>query len=59
MIYQAMWDTEQIGVKGIRPDGRLDLHAIDYQHIRSKFDVDGADATIGFPLARLIAVSEI
>src|SRR3984893_8035675 len=42
----------------MRPDGRLDLHAIDYQHIRSTFDVDGADTTIGFPLARLIAVSE-
>jgi hypothetical protein len=24
MIDQAMWDTEQIGASGIKPDGRLD-----------------------------------
>jgi hypothetical protein len=54
-----MRDTEQIGVSGITTDARLDRRAAISRLLRSRLDFDGADATIGFRLVRLIALSEL
>src|ERR1700722_17036633 len=59
MIYQAMWDTEQIGVSGITTEARLDRPARNWQIRQSRLDFYGADATIGVRPARVIAVSDI
>jgi hypothetical protein len=45
-----MWDTKQIGISGIMPDGRLDRRTTTSRFFASKLGLNGADATIGFPL---------